>query len=228
MKRAAYLWMALTLAVGSASGERDRLYSKPDPDSAGGITGEIINPRAPIEQILAIPPDEPRLVYKGEITEPNKRGFRFQGLPMRKYDLVVIYGNRFYEGLSLTRGEDTLTAQDREKVWHTISKSEPFFTQKMIHRLEGETGRGKLCRCICTYLRDRPSTNGPDFRRTFKLVMLKDVGPGWQVVRSRDLYPVWAKPDNASPNHHYSKSISGVRVTDHVKDLGTLDLVSQE
>jgi len=226
VKRITYIPVALTLAVAPALAERDRLYSKPEAGSNGGMRGEIINPRAPIEQILAIPPDEPRLVYKGEVTEPNRRGFLLRGLPMRKYDLVVIYRNRFFEGFKLMRGEDTLTRQDREKVGHTISRAEPYFTEKIIHRLEGETGRGNLCRCICTYLRDRPSTNGPDFRRTFKLVMLKDVGPGWQVVRARDLYPVWVKPDNARPRHHYSNAISGIRVTDYVKNLGTVDLVS--
>ena len=38
----------------------------------------------------------------------------------------------------------------------------------------------------------------PDFRRTFKLVLLKDVGPGWQIARARDLYPVWVDPKRAA------------------------------
>jgi hypothetical protein len=64
----------------------------------------------------------------------------------------------------------------------------------------------------------------PDFRRTFKLVLLKDVGPGWQIARARDLYPVWVNPKSTLPVHHFSSAISQIRVADQIKDLGTLDL----
>jgi hypothetical protein len=63
-----------------------------------------------------------------------------------------------------------------------------------------------------------------DFRRTFKLVILKDVGPGWQIVRARDLYPVWTRPEFAKPAHHFSNTLSGIRVADSIKNLGELDL----
>lgn len=218
----------LTLTAITAAPERYRLYTKPDPEAAGGITGSIGIPGRPIEQILAIPPDEPRLVYEGTVTGNARRDFAFKGLPMRKYDLVVIYKDRLYEGLSLERHDDTLTATDRQKIKATIDKAEPFFTRKIIHRLEGTTGRGELCRCICTYMRDVASTNGPDgkrnIRRTFKLVMLKDVGPGWQVVRARDLYPSWTSMTDAVVTHRHSKALSRIRVTRSVKDLGTLTL----
>ena len=220
--------LALATATATAAPERYRLYTKPDPEATGGITGSIGNPRRPIEQILAIPPDEPRLVYEGTVSGGARRDFAFAGLPMRKYDLVVIYKDRLYEGLSLERHEDTLTATDRQKIKTTIDKAEPFFTRKIIHRLEGTTGRGEFCRCICTYMRDRASTNGPggdrNIRRTFKLVILKDVGPGWQVVRARDLYPTWTTMTDAVVTHHESAVLSRIRVTRSVKDLGALDL----
>ena len=63
-----------------------------------------------------------------------------------------------------------------------------------------------------------------DSRRTFKLVILKDVGPGWQVTRARDLYPVWVKSKNALPQHHFSEKLSQIRVADEIKDIGTLSL----
>jgi len=204
---------------------RSRLYTAPDPAAKGGISGRIISPLLPIQQVLAIPPDEPRLVYEGSITGADKRSFAFNGLPMRKYDLIVIYEQHFYEGLHLQRGESTLTPQDHAKITKTVLASEPYFTKKFVHRAEGTTGRGNLARAICTFLRDRSSAEGHwEHRRTFKLIMFKDVGPGWQVVRARDLFPVSIKPDSVLPQHHYTDTLGGIRVSDYMKDLGEIRL----
>ncbi|MEM7396216.1 MAG: hypothetical protein AAF492_28100, partial [Verrucomicrobiota bacterium] len=204
--------------------ERYRLYTKPDREATGGIKGRILTPKTPIVQILAVPADEPRLVYKGDVSGPNQQSFSFKGLPMRKYDLVVIYNDRFYEGLNLIRGDDTLTTEDRKKINATIQKSEPYFTKRTIHRMEGKSGRGNEARLVATFLRDRASTNGSDFRRSFRLFVMKDVGPGWQVVRSRDLYPTWTKANFANPQHFYNKNLGRIRVTDSVKDVGDIIL----
>jgi len=220
-RRAVALGLMAWLAVSaSACAERDRLYTETDPSSQGGIKGEITHPGGPILQILAIPPDEPRCVYKGTISGSRQNGFSFSGLPMRKYDLVVIYDSSFYESLNLHRDENTLTATDRAKIDTTIQKSDPYFKEKIIHRLEGTTGRGNVARCICTYLRAEEGK----VRRTFKIVQLMDVGPGWQVVRARDLYPLWTT--QGKPTHHYNSKLGGIRVTDHVTDLGVINLES--
>lgn len=241
MKHIALILFALALTSGAAEPApedplvgRSRLYTAPDPSNPGGIQGHILRPRQPIEQILAIPPDEPRLVYQGTIEGSDKQGFRFEGLPMRKYDLVIIYRNSFYEGLQLLRGESTLTDDDKAKIDTSIQKSEPYFPYKIIHRLEGETGRGNSARAICTYYLDRKSAllfnsheggySRDDPRRTFKIVILKQVGPGWQIERSRDLFPIWATPGTLKPKHEYRKQLSRIRVADSVKDLGTIDL----
>ena len=213
---------------------RSRLYTDPDPSSPGGIQGRISRPSKPITQILAIPPDAPRLVYEGRIERSDRQGFRFDGLPMRKYDLVVIYENAFFEGLQLHRGESTLTDEDVRKIEATVQKSEPYFPAKIVHRLEGATGRGNYARGIYTYFQERKSDllfneyqggwTRNDPRRTFKLVILKDVGPGWQIVRSRDLYPAWVTPGTLRPKHEFRKQLSRIRVADSVKDLGVIDL----
>ena len=213
----------------TALAARDRLYSSTDPSASGGIRGTVILPRLPMEQVLAIPPDEPALVYKGRVTGDKRRSFAFSGLPMRKYDLIVIYADRFYEGLRLHRAENTLTADDVAAIEDIVQRSEPFFTRKVIHRVEGRTGRGNFCRCICTFLREKSSLEQleiekEEHRRTFKLIVLKDVGPGWQIVRTRDLYPVYIQPGAGAPKHAYSGALQGVRVTDYVKDLGEIDL----
>jgi hypothetical protein len=228
------LGMAGVSAWAQQAPERTRLYTAPDPASPGGIKGHVTKPEAPIEQILAVLTVNPELVYLGEVSGPKRDQFQFKGLPVGKYDLLVAYDLGFYEGMQLQRDKSTLTPEDLGKIEAIIQKSEPFFLKKSVHRVEGETGRGNLARCICTFLRDKPSdllletfeggSKRPDFRRTYKLVLLKDVGPGWQVVRARDLYPVWMSPRHAVPEHHFSTALSQIRVADQLKDLGDLDL----
>ncbi len=214
--------------------QRTRLYTKPDAANTGGIKGHITNPDLPIEQMLAVATDNVEEVYNGEVSGTKRDTFEFAHLPVGKYDLVVIYDSAFYEGLQLTRDASTLTDADIKGIDASIQKSEPFFLQKTVHRVGGVTGLDGEARCICTYLRAKGSAllmehfNGqssrPDFRRTYKLVVLKQVGPGWQIVRARDLYPVWMDPKHALPEHHFSAALNQIRVADEVKDLGDLDL----
>ncbi|MEI8350763.1 MAG: hypothetical protein WCG36_00475 [bacterium] len=208
---------------------RHRLYTPPDPAAPGGIKGTIARPAKPLATVLAIPPDTPERVYEAKITEPDRRGFLFQNLPAARYDLVVVYADEFFEGLQLTRGENTLTEADREKITAIVTASDPFFTRKVIHRMAGATGRGNAARCVVTLYRDR-ETDDQDYsklkgyRRTFKLIWLKDVGPGWQVVQKRDLYPVTVEAAQMNPLHHLEGLLAKIRVTDQVRDLGMLEL----
>lgn len=211
--------VVLGLAITGYSQERHRLYTKTDPTATGGIKGEIMTPSKAIVEILAMPPDEPRFVYEGKITGPDNRGFLFENLPMARYNLFVIYNDDFYEGLELSRVKDTLTPADRKKIEYIINESDPFFPDKVFHRMAGTTGRGNFSRCLVTMYRDR----GP-MRRTFKLIWLKDVGPGWQVVQKRDLYPINAPKNGMNPKHYYSDTLSAIRVTDEIKDLGKISL----
>ncbi|MFO7937872.1 MAG: hypothetical protein R6V06_09750 [Kiritimatiellia bacterium] len=219
--------------------ERTRLYTPPDTSASGGIKGRIVNPVKPIEQILAMPPDQPKKVYKGRITGDDRQDFFFGNLPMAKYNLFVIYEDEFYEGLRLSRKPDTLTKKDHEGIEKIVMKSDPFFNHKIIHRMEGTTGRGNYARCLTTQYRDQSApgkvVEGEGFgvdmdrnlgRRTYKLIWLKHVGVGWQIVRKRDLYPVTVPLKELKPKHNYTKKLSGIRVTNKVKDLGTIDFKS--
>jgi hypothetical protein len=206
----------------NGAGERHRLYTTPDPAATGGIKGVVKTPAKPIVQVLAMPPDEPRYVYEGEVTGANGQGFLFKNLPMARYNLFVIYDNEFFEGLELSREKDTLTKADQDKIIYIVNESDPFFNKKVIHRMAGTTGRGNLARCVVTEYRDK----GP-MRRTFKLIWLKDVGPGWQVVQKRDLYPITTDLKHMTPTHHFAAVLSRIRVTDQIKDLGEIDLGKQ-
>ena len=212
--------------------EHERLYTPGDPSAAGGIRGRIVKPEKPIEQILALPPDEPKLVYKGMIVGDDKRDFVFGNLPIAKYDLLVIYADEFYEGLRLSLEPDTLTEKDRQSITEIVNASDPFFNKKIVHRIAGTTGRGNFARCIVTQYRDGPGTVTAVYkklsddlgRRTFKLIWLKDVGVGWQIVQKRDLYPVTVSRKLLTPKHRYAEQLHNIRVTTRLKELGELDL----
>lgn len=224
--------------MGIATGYR--LYTEPDPSAGGGIKGEIVNPMKPLAAAFAVPPDEPQLVYKATIAGENNRAFSFSGLPMAKYDLLVVFDDVFYEGLTLRRIEqDTLTPSDRKLIEQIILKSEPFYDKKTLHRMEGETGKmtGKA-RCVATLRRTRFSVDYnwwggkntgdvgmyTDHRQTTKLFLLEDVGPAWQVTRSREIFTAMIKPDKPTIKCVNAMQLGGIRVTDKVKDLGKLDL----
>ena len=212
--------------------ERTRLYTRPDTSLPGGIRGQVAAPSEPLEEVLALPYERPEHVYQAEILDPERRTFEFRGLPMDRYGLLLIYADRFFEGVRLSRQDSTLTNDDREAIASIIDRSEPFFTEKRLHRVAGETGRGGEARAICTFLRDREAESymgesRTGFRRTFKLIQLRQVGPGWQVVRARDLYPVWSDVQGLRPRHHYHPRLADIRVTDRITDLGTLDLMTE-
>ena len=215
------------------------LYTKPDPDAHGGIMGTVAAPAKPLAAVFAIPPDEPRFVYKGTITGPDRRGFRFQGLPVSRYDLMIFFDNVFYEGLTLTRAEDTLTKADRQAIETITMRSETFFNKKTIHRLEGLTGNMTgTARALSVFRRtgftvDYTWTGGrnpgdpgvhSDHRRAVKLIVLEDVGPGWQVKRTREIFTIEVPPSTPPLRSVYRRKLSRIRVTDHLKDLGEINL----
>ena len=227
--------VSISALFGNEPPERTRLYTTPDPACSGGFKGRITQPAKSIEQILAIPSASQEKVYMGAITGSTRNEFQFTGLPPGKYDLAVIYDDAFFDGVTLSKEENTLTEEDLKKIEETLLKSEPFYPKKIINRVEGQTGRGSPAALICTFMREKKSDLmvaykpgeffREDFKRTYKLFTFKDVGVGWQVVRARDLYPAWVKPVLvAPPKYTFTKSLSGIRVADELKDLGDLDI----
>ena len=212
--------------------EHSRLYTTPDPQAQGGIVGSIASPAGRIRQILAIPRSSQNHAYRGEL-DRSRRSFEFKGLPMDIYDLVVFFDTQVFEGIRLTREESTLTPTDMEQINDILQRSEPFFTIKDIYRMEGQTGRGNSAMGFVRFARDRPARmyEGPvvreGYRRTHKLVTLQQVGPGWQVVRTRDLFPIWVDYDKEQElklAYNHAPILNGFRITTSVRDIGPLDL----
>jgi hypothetical protein len=228
--------LALTHAAMGQVSQSRYLYTAPDPGAAGGLRGEIVRPADPVVAVLATPADDPAKVYKASLSGIRSNVFAFVGLPVARYDLMVVCIEAFYEGLTLCRQDDALTAKDAKAIQTILDKSEPFYNRKIVHRLAGTTGNMEgAARCVCTFLRTKGALgfidglNYPEHRRSFKLVLLEDVGPAWQIVRTRELYvtqvPLGSGRDTVP--HAYCAKLGGIRVTDSVKDLGHLDLQSK-
>jgi hypothetical protein len=218
---------AFSQNLGASTGKY--LYTKPDPSVPGGISGTILRPARPIVEIFANPPSDPAKLYRGIVSGIDRQQFHFKGLPAAKYDLFILYDKTCFEGLMLSRDDTSLTSDDRIDIRRTIEKSETFFEKKKILRIEGQTGKGSQARAIVEFLRFRQSVDYEgnahlEPRRSLKLVILKQVGPGWQIVSSRE-FDVRFFKRGVSLNHRYNEKLNRIRVVDSVKDLGTLNLL---
>jgi hypothetical protein len=207
------------------------LYTAPDPTARGGLHGIIALPSKPILMIFAQATDEWKHVYAGDVLA-DRREFRFTGLPVGKYDLLVLYADAFIEGLTLNRDEDTLTGKDRDAITAAIMKSTPFFNEKRIHRCEGVTGVAGKARCVLQEVRTRPITlQSAEVRsdiqvRSLKLALVEDVNIGWSVINTREFsrQEVAATDARGLLPHAFSPKLGGIRVIDTVRELGSLSL----
>ena len=208
------------------------LYTNPDPNAQGGIHFLV---KEPVLGAYAIPEKEQTLVYKGVL---NKDGtdVSFTQLPIAKYDLVLLFKSHIFEGVVLNRDENNLTDQDLQFISGIIMRSIPFFDLKKIHRIKGTTGTAGKAACVLQEVRTGKTgwilnQNGDIMKdhqiRSIKLAFIEDVGKvGWQLATTRELIRTDVFPGEPKDllGIDYLESLGGIRVTDSVKDLGTLSL----
>lgn len=228
-----WLTAGLPAPAGSYTGteQSTRLYTAPDPSAGGGIHARVTNSPAPIIHAFAMPNDGSLHLYKGQV-EAEGSEISFSGLPVAKYDLLLVTSNSFIEGFTLTIDPESLTEKDRNSIATAINKSNPFFENKRIHRCSGATGSSGKARCVLQEVRARPVTlQDASVRsdiqiRSLKLALLEDVGPGWQLTKTRELLRTEVAPGDKKDflQHAYNPRLGVIRVTDSVKELGTLDL----
>lgn len=212
------------------------LYTPPDPNASGGLRGRIGIPRDKLIGAFAIPADtlkddKPK-VYKANLSADG-HAFEFSNLPTAKYDLLLIFPEGFYEGITLSRDTSTLVTNDWKSIIGILSKSEPFFEVKRIHRLDGNTGETGWAQCVLQEVRERPVTlqdaswHKEIQIRTIKIARFEDVGPAWQLLVTREIVrqEIAGKEHKGLLPHAFCPDQLGkVRVVDTVKDMGTLDL----
>lgn len=206
-----------------------RLYTQPDPRARGGIQGRIIEPDHAVMGVFALPQHDWRQVYFAP-AGPERR-FRFEGLPVARYDLLIVFDHAIYEGLQLHRGEHTLTPDDLRDIRERIAMSSGFFDLKDMLRCEGQTGRGGQARALIQEVRTRAldsrrAVHAEIQIRSIKLALLEQVGLGWSLAETREIARQEVGPDdhrNTLPAH-YIPLLSGIRVLDGMRDIGDLNL----
>ncbi len=209
--------------------QSSRLYTPPDPSAKGGLRFQLTERSSPLAGVFAIPQLDQSRCYRAEI---QGRNGLFRGLPVGRYDLMVVYHDVFYENILLSRTPDTLTNSDRENIKTTIDKSVPFFNVKTIHRLEGQTGKGGKASLILQDLRTLPVMlqDGSQRRdiqiRSLKLARMEEVHIGWQLVQTREIIRMEVGPDMPKGvlPHRQVSSLGNIRITDTIRDIGTLEL----
>ena len=210
----------------------DALYTQPDPSASGGI--RLISP-VPLEGAFAIPQSNQYFVYKGTIEGSTQ--VSFSGLPVAKYDLVLIGKAKAFEGVVLHRDENDLSEKDLKFIEVTVKQNIPFFDLKHIHRIKGTRGKAGKAVALTQEIRtgrtgfiiNQNYENMAGFQiRSIKLQFIEDVGvAGWQVLQTREIFRKSVHPEMVPKDImpiEYSEKLGNIRVTDSVKDLGTLML----
>jgi len=232
-------WIAVLAAIvsgavaGSVTGTKQstRLYTAPDPSARGGLALRLPASAPALAAAVAVPALSRERAYLGRVA-PDGRSAQFEGLPVDRYDLLLVFDDWFAEGFLLSRDPDTLSDSDRRAIRETVNRSVPFFDTKALHRCEGVGGRNGHAAAVLQEVRTRPVTLQDASVRTdiqirsLKLAFFEEVGPGWHLVRTRELLRQEVGPGQTKGvlRHVFAPSLQGVRVMDSIRDLGELEL----
>lgn len=226
--------LAASLAMaGPVTGTKQstRLYTPPDPSARGGITLRLPTSAPALRAAIAVPTLSREYAYLGRI-DPRGHSVDFSGLPTDRYDLLLVFDDWFAEGILLSRDPDTLNDADRRAIRETVDRSVPFFDTKVLHRCEGVGGKGGRAAAVLQEVRTRPITLQDASVRTdiqvrsLKLALFEEVGPGWHLVRTRELLRQEVGPGETKGalRHVFVPSLQGIRVMDSVRELGEIQL----
>jgi hypothetical protein len=212
--------------------QSSRLYTAPDASDPGGLRGHIGYPKLPLLGAFAIPNSETIRCFKATLSKDG-HSFEFNNLPTAKYDLVLLFPQMFYEGMTLNRSASSLATNDWKSILEILSKSEPFYEIKRIHRMDGVSGGAGWAQAIFQQVRARPvtlqdaSVHNDIQIRTIKLARFENVGPAWQLLVTREIVRQEVANNERKgllPHFHVPDKLGNLRVVDTVKDLGTLEL----
>ena len=212
----------LTAAI--AFGDPGRLYTQSDPAASGGIEGA-----AGVELTHALAVDHERAhVYRAGLTDGGK-GFRFEHLPVGKYDLVLVSKSRaIYEGLMLGNAGPAPVAESAKHLATRIAVADSFFNRHLVFRtgFEGDCVFALVERIRDKLILKQSGEKLDSNLRRLEIIELEQAADDWQMVTTRQIYreeePLGPAPA-FSKNFHVSE-LGNIRVVDSVKNLGALPL----
>ena len=190
------------------------------PGGPGGICLHV-KPIEGLEKAIVVEPTE----YKAYLATINRSEgtVSITGLPPGKYDLILKYTDKVYEGLTLDvpGGYEKLSPDSRKGIEHRTWISEDYFNEKRIVRMGGNN------RCVKAFIeqiRDL-KTFEPSGRvmkgmmiRRFDLCELRRTGQIWQIKMNRHLFREERKIGTPGTRltFFYVPALGGIRVADEV------------
>lgn len=225
-RRAAWqLCLVLLLAATAAFAQAGRIYTAPDPAATGGITGRASEE---LTHAIAIEHDRVR-VYRADLNDSG-RAFRFEHLPIGKYDLVLFSkSGSIGEGLALG-APASLPAPSAHNLETRIATADGFFNHSVVHRTGIDPTGDTLLAFVERYrannvLKQNADALGQMVRR-FEVIELTRATDDWQMTNTRHIYRE-GEPIPDTPQFRKTvqlPSLGGVRIIQTVKDLGEIAL----
>lgn len=214
--------IALLLTAQMVWAQAGRIYTAPEGN--GKIIGTL--PVGEITHALAV--DSQRLkVFRGTT---NGGQFRFEHLPVGKFDLVLVTKERgVYEGLRLGNDQAVLPTELRENLEKRVAVADAFFNRSKLHRFGIDGGKALVfverVRDKGDILKQSGEVLGENLRR-LEVIELEQATDDWQMIQSRHLYREGEPIQKGSPflKHVFVAGLGNIRVVDSIKDLGTLSV----
>jgi hypothetical protein len=228
-----------------------RIYSEVDVTDSGGLEGKV---DAPLSHALAMSREfvdkegtySYERCFRSALSEGNK-AFKFEHLPVGKYDLVFINQDQsvLYEGLNLGDDISKLTPVSKQNLEKIVGKQDAFFSRYFIMRagiatIEKDGDKTQRISALVERLRDKKfltqggdlvkaTRNGKEamaFVRRFEVLELNQATDDWQVADTRHIYRETESSEGALPHfrHVFVPALGNIRVVRTVKSLGLVPL----
>ena len=167
--------------------EAGRIYTAPAPAATGGIIGTL----SVGELTHAMAVESERVYVYRAWPLPGGNQFRFENLPVGKYDVVLVTKERqVFEGLRLGDPIAAMPPTLRMNLETRIAKADSYFNRHIIHRCGIFNDR---ILAFVERLRDRPIlTQGGEGVsaniRRLEIIELTQRTDGWQMNQTRHVY----------------------------------------
>jgi len=162
--------------------------------------------------------------------------FKFSGLAEGTYDLFVMTGSAYYNGIRLFRRNNVLTPKSVNVITAKLKETNPYFNEKHVARMGADPGKPLSARVLIQEVRTLPVTDQDAIvwhdiqTRSIKLMTVEDVtltgDEAWMVLDSREIVRQEVGPPDrkgAIPEY-FCQALSGITVIDEVVDLGTINI----
>ena len=199
-------------------------YTQTQTSDSGGIFGRVEN--AVLTHALAIERDRTR-VFRATLDAAGHQ-FTFANLPVGRYDLFFVSADgRIFEGLALGNTNIPVSAPGPH-LTERIAKADSFFNRYQIHAIGTEND---LAHVLVERIRDKSILRQSGeplgaWLRRFEIITLQQAEEDWQMLQSRHLYREEIPITSATSfsTHHHLAILSGLRIADNQRDLGTVSL----